>query len=140
MQETINVDKQQVEKRVKDWKKRISDLYSIVKLWLKDSEYSLKLGNKVTMYEEQMSQFNVPSTEVDSAEIYKEGKKVMIIKPKGLWVIGANGRIDILSTDGNNMLIDYSEPFEAPKWKLYNGDKKNGVEFTKEKFLQILNK
>lgn len=140
MQETIKVDKQYVEKRVRDWKKRISDLYSIIKLWLKDSEYSLKLGPKLTMYEELMSQFNVHSTEINSADIYKDNKIVLTIKPIGLWVIGVNGRVDILSTKGNHMLLDFSEEFETPQWKLFNGDKKNGVEFTKQSFFQLLHK
>lgn len=54
IQETSKVDKRHVEKRVKDWKKRISDLYSNIKLWLKNSDYSLKHGPKLTMFEELM--------------------------------------------------------------------------------------
>ncbi len=140
MQDTIKVDKSHVEKRVRDWKKRVSDLYSNIKLWLKDSDYSLKHGPKSAMYEELMSQFNVHSTEVDTADIYKDNKIVLTIKPKGLWIIGANGRIDILSAKGNYMLVDYAEQFEAPQWKLFNGDKINGVELTEQIFLQILTK
>jgi len=132
------VDKQQVEKRVRDWKKRVADLYSTIKLWLKDSKYSLKPGPKLTMYEELMSQFNIPATEVDTADIYKDKSFILTIKPKGLWVIGANGRIDILSTKGNYMLVDYAKQFETPQWKLFNGDKKNGVEFNEQTFIQLL--
>ena len=139
MQQTVKkVDKQQVEKRVRDWKKRVSDLYSTIKLWLKESEYSLKPGPKLTMYEELMSQFKVPSTEVDTADIYKDKTFVLTIKPNGLWIIGANGRIDILSTKGNYMLVDFAEQFETPQWKLFNGDKKNGVEFNKQTFFQLV--
>ena len=140
MQETIKVDKHQVEKSVKDWKKRFSDLYSDIKSWLKDSDYSIKHGNKLTMYEKQMEQFNVHPTEIDTADIYKDNKIVLSIKPRGLFIIGANGRIDILSTNGHYMIIDHSEPFETPQWKLYNGSKKTAVEFTKQTFLNLLNK
>lgn len=139
MQETEKkVDRQQVEKRVRDWKKRVTDLYSTIKLWLKDSEYSLKSGSKLTMYEELMSQFNIPATDIDTADIYKDKNFVLTIKPKGLWIIGANGRIDILTTKGNYLLVDNAEQFEVPKWKLFNGDKKNGVEFSKQTFFQLL--
>lgn len=138
MQETIQVDKHHVEKRVRDWKKRVSDLYSTIKFWLKDSGYSFKYGSKLSMYEELMSQFQVQPTEIDTADIYKNNKLILTIKPKGLWVVGANGRIDILSAKGNYLLVDFSEQFKTPKWKLFNGEKKNGVEFTKETFLQIL--
>jgi len=139
MQDTIKkVDKQQVEKSVRDWKKRVSDLYSTIKLWLKDSEYSLKPGRQLPMYEELMYQFNVPSTEVDTAVVYKGKTFVLTIKPTGLWVIGANGIIDILSLKNNSMLIDIAEEFETPQWKLFNGDKKNAIEFNKQTFFQLL--
>ncbi len=136
--EDVKVDKGHVEKRVKDWKKRVSDLYITIKGWTKQTEYSIKTGGKVTMYEELMAQFNVHPVEIDTADIYKDERIVLTIKPKGLWIIGANGRIDILSTSGSYMIVDTAEQFKAPKWKLYNGDKKNGVDFTKQSFLQIL--
>jgi len=141
MKKTINkIDKQEIEKRVRDWKQRISDLYSEIKLWLNGSEYSIKYGPKLTMYEELMAQFKVHSTEIDTADIYKNNRIILTIKPKGLWVIGANGRVDVLSTKGNYMLVDFAEQFETPQWKLFNGDKKNGVEFTNQTFLQLLSK
>ncbi|MBM2816176.1 MAG: hypothetical protein HW421_2938 [Ignavibacteria bacterium] len=140
MQDTLPIDTQHVEERVRDWKKRVSDLYSIIEEWLRNSEYSLKYGPKLIMYEGLMSQFNVHSTEVETADIYKNNKIVLTIQPKGLWVIGANGRVDILSTEGNHLLLDVSEQFETPHWKLFNGNKKNGIDFTKQSFLQILSK
>ncbi len=132
------VDKRQIEKRVSDWKKRVAGLYSNINIWLKGSEYSLKDGHKLTMYEELMSQFDIPATEIDTKDVYKGKTFILTLKPKGLWIIGANGRIDILTTKGNYMLVDYAEQFETPKWKLFNGDKKNAVEFTKPAFLNLL--
>ena len=139
MEEIITkVDKQHIEQRVYDWKKRVSELYAEIKLWLKDSEYSIKLGSKQKMYEELMSQFGVPATEVDTADIYKNNQFKLTIKPKGLWIIGANGRIDILTTKGNYMLVDSAEQFAEPNWKLFNADKKKGVDFNKQSFIQLL--
>jgi hypothetical protein len=60
----IIVDKHLVEKRV-------ADLYSTIKTWLIDSEYSLKLGPKLTMFEELMSRFSVPPTDIDTADVSK---------------------------------------------------------------------
>jgi len=140
MQKTIKVDKQHVEKRIIDWKKRVSDLYSTIELWLTGSDYYIKRGSKLKMYEELMSEFNVRATNIETADIYKYNKIVLTLKPKGLWIVGANGRIDLLSTKGNYMLVDFAKQFVAPKWKLFNGDKKNGVEFTKRSFFQLLNK
>jgi hypothetical protein len=136
--EDVKIDKGQVEKRVRDWKKRISDLYGTIKGWTKETDYSLKMGGKVTMYEELMAQFNVHPIELETADIYKEERIVLTIKPKGLWIIGANGRVDILSNRGSYMIVDTAEQFKTPKWKLYNGDKRNGTEFTKQTFFQLL--
>ena len=69
--EDVKIDKSHVEKRVKDWKKRVSDLYATIKGWTKDTDYSIKTGGKVTMYEELMAQFNVQPVEIDTADIYK---------------------------------------------------------------------
>lgn len=139
MQETMTeINKQHVEKRVRDWKKRVTDLYSDIKIWLKDTEYSFKVGSKVTMYEELMSQFGVPATEIDTADIHKSKQFILTIKPKGLWIIGANGRIDILTTKGSYLLMDSAEQFSKPQWKLFNGDKRNGIDFNKQTFLQLL--
>jgi len=132
------ISKQIVEKRVRDWKKRVADLYSTIKLWLKDSEYTLMLGPKLPMFEGLMSQFHIPATEVDTADVYKNKNFMLAIKPRGLWVVGANGRIDILTTKGNYTLVDFAEQFKTPHWTLFNGDKNNGVEFNKQSFLQLL--
>ncbi len=138
MKDTITIDKQHVEKRVKDWKKRVNDLYSNLKDWLKGSDYSLKLGARLTMYEELMAQYKIPAAEIDTADIYKGNEILVSIKPKGLWIIGANGQIDILTSKGSYSLLDNAEEFDAPQWKLFNGDKLNGVRLTKEAFLQLL--
>ena len=139
MQTTENkVEKQEIEERISDWKKRISELYSNINMWLSDSEYSLKDGHKLTMYEAAMSYCDVPATEIDTKDVYAGKTFILALKPRGLWIIGANGRIDILSTKGNYILVDSAKPFETPQWKLFNGIRENGVEFTKPILLNLL--
>jgi outer membrane protease len=96
------------------------------------------MGGKMVLFEELMSQFEVAPEEIDTADIIKNGKIVLTIKPKGLWIIGVNGRIDLLSANGNNMVLDTAEQFKTPKWKLYSWDKKTSVDLTKQTFLQLL--
>lgn len=132
------ITKQHVEKRIADWKERISNLYTSIASWIEGSGYTLKLGNRLVMFEELMDQFNIPPTKVDSANIYKSDKFILAFKPSGLWVIGANGKIDIISLHGNYTLIDLSEQFSNSQWKLYNGVKDNAVDFNRETFLKLL--
>ena len=140
IQETENkVDKQQVELRVADWKKRVTDLYDEINNWLNNSDYTLRVGSKLMMNEELMSKFGVPKTEIETADIYNKDKKIVLtFKPNGLWIIGANGRIDILSKKGNYLLVDFAQQFEEPLWKLFKDTKKDGLEFNQLEFLKLL--
>lgn len=136
------ITKEHIEKRVNDWKTRILDLYKEVDQWLSSSEYSIKSGNSISMYEELMQKFNVPADTMDTADIYKKDKIILSIKPKGLWIIGANGRIDILTSKGSYTLVDFSDQFKKPVWHIYSSkdiQKKNGKVFNKEELLNILN-
>ncbi len=136
--EDVKIDKSQIEKQVRDWKKRIADLYKTIKAWTKQTEYSIKNGTKLTMYEELMALSNVPPAEVETADIYKDGKIILSFKPKGLWIIGVNGAIEILSEHGSYMLIDRAEQFNTPKWKIYHRDRGNGIDFNKKSLFQLL--
>jgi hypothetical protein len=127
-----------LKKRIRDWKKRISNLYATLKSWTKDTDYYLKAGGKIEMYEELMDQFNVPPVQLDTVDLYKNDKLILVFKPKGLWMIGTNGGIDILTFRGGYTLIDMAEPFKAPKWKLYSSDNRTRVDFTKQSFLQLI--
>ena len=135
------MDKQQVEKRVRDWKKRVNELYSTIKVWLKDTEYSVKPGPKLKMYEELMYHYDVPAIDIETVDIYRNKNFVLAMKPKGLWIIGVNGGIDILSTKGSYYIADSAEQFEPPKWRLYkkDKDKKNGLELNENTFIELLN-
>ena len=139
MEEPV-IDKQHVEKRVQDWKNRIAELYSNIEIWLKDSEYNIKSGSKLTMYEEMMSKFNVAPTQIDTIDVYKSKNFIMSIKPIGLWMIGSNGRIDILTKNESYILVDFADRFQAPQWKLFGSNKKDGIDFNNQVFMQLFNR
>lgn len=137
-QTTTKIDKQHVVKRVKDWEKRVSELYTTISSWLAGSEYSLRFGPKILMYEELMQQFNVPATNLPTADIYDSTTCILTLKPKGLWIIGANGRIDILSHKTNYLLIDYAEQFRKPDWRIVNSKKNTEINLNRRNFLSLL--
>lgn len=133
------VDKTRIEERVADWKLRINNLYTLIQEWLVDTDYKLKTGPKQTMYEPLMEEFGVLPTEVNTADIYKGKKKVLAVIPKGLWIIGANGRIDLLSGKGASILVDFAKPLQQPEWKIYvSTDRRHGINFNKNAFLNAL--
>ena len=51
------------------------------------------------------------------------------IWPKALWVIGANGRVDIFSAKDVYVLVDVADEFQAPRWILHRVGKMDGRPF-----------
>jgi hypothetical protein len=129
-----------VKKRVEDWAQRVHDLIEILTIWANGKEnIEIRASRKQKMDEGMMKDFGVPMHEIDSADVLKNGQIIMALKPFGLWIIGANGRIDLLTGSKNFVLVDESLKFQEPKWKLYlKDDKKQGVRFTKEVFFQLI--
>jgi hypothetical protein len=128
------------QRRVNDWKKRVSNLYSTVQVWLKENpEYRLVVGSPMTMYEDLMVKYGVPPEQIDIADLFKSNKLILTFKPKGLWVMGANGRVDIISLKGGNIIVDNAEQFAPPQWHLYTTrDRRKGIPFDKKTLLSIL--
>jgi hypothetical protein len=48
----------------------------------------------------------------------------MRVQPKGLWILGVNGRVDLIKKDASWILVDRSEPL-APvsNWHLYSSNR-----------------
>lgn len=133
------IDKEHIEKRIEDWKNRINNLFNSISVWLENSKYNIKEGSKIPMFEMLMSEFEIPPTELKSINVFNRNTYVLSIKPKGLWIIGANGRIDILSLMENYIIVDIAEQFQEPIWKVYRNDRKKKFDFNQETFNKILN-
>jgi len=140
--ETLNVsiiERKHIQKRVQDWKKRIEDLYTEINNWLVgQTEYSCKIGRSTVMFEDLMRTFEISQQNLDTLDVYYKEKIIFTFKPKGLWTIAANGRIDILSGKGSFMLVDFSEHFQKPLWHIYTTDKKTKSSFDKDVFQEII--
>lgn len=134
------MDKKYINSRVNDWKKRIDGLYSEIGKWIKNrSEFHIKEGTEERMHENLMECFNVSATTLPTRDIYHSNRLYLSIKPRNLWVLGANGRIDFLSKKGSFILVDKAEHFQKPDWHLFTpSDKRKGKSFTQEVFLKIL--
>ncbi len=134
------LSKTDIEKRINDWILRISNLYSSVKDWLNvDPSYTTREQTEVIMYEEMMQKYQLPPRKLKVLDIYQGERIVATLKPIGLWIIGVNGRIDLLSKDGAILLVDKSEQFHTPNWICYTRAKKDkGAPFDRDHFLQFL--
>lgn len=130
--------------RVQNWLKRLRNLQSIVTRWVRESgmeELTIENAEPCLMREEFMVRYKVPDTKMPSFKVLRNRTQVALFRPKALWVVGANGRVDIVTKSGAPMLVDVSEPMSAEShWKLYPTGKTNAVEFTEEQFFKLISK
>ncbi|NQV18002.1 MAG: hypothetical protein HQ534_05605 [Armatimonadetes bacterium] len=138
--EKNNLSKILVQKEVTYWIKRVYNLYTVIQEWLIDKpEYKLVVGRPIMMFEELMQLYGIKPQEVNTADLFKDNYLLLTFKPKGLWIIGANGRIDIISRKGNYILVDYSNKFQNSRWHIHTAqDKNNGKLFNRDDLLDIL--
>ncbi|QLH73016.1 hypothetical protein [Rhodopseudomonas palustris] len=126
------VTKQHVEERVQDWKNRLSDLFRDVGGWARDNGWQVDDRGKVSMHEELMQKFNLPPTSQPTLRLDGECGYALF-KPKGLWVIGANGRVDLYTSKGTFIIVDLAERGEPPRWTIFRtSSKREGEPFSPE--------
>lgn len=81
------------EERKKDWVSRIDSLYDMIESWLAPlvgKDYITITREQISIYEELLGSYDAPimSIKFFSGEIIK-------LVPKGLHVVGGNGRVDM---------------------------------------------
>lgn len=127
-----SITKEDVEARVKDWKYRLHALFKEVSAWAEKNGWRVDNSGTVGMHEELMEKFEVPATTQPTLRLDSD-QGYVLFKPKGLWVIGANGRIDLYTSKGTFIIIDLAERGHAPKWTIFRAtQKRDGDLFTPE--------
>jgi hypothetical protein len=91
------------------------------------------------LHEELMERFGIAPRNISVLELVNAGKPAGIVKPRDLWTIGANGRLDLRTGKGSFIIIDKSEAFSAPSWSAAPiSDRTNLVPLTKARFVDML--
>lgn len=106
-----------IAERVSEWKSRISSLYDQLSTWLPDS-HSTERSDTVPMHEDIMRAHGVGPTELPILTIYRQGEWIARLVPRGLWIIGANGRLDLFTQRDHAIIVDRAENFETPRWQI----------------------
>lgn len=110
-----NVTPEYIRRRVDDWVRRINELYDKSEKWL-HPPYKASRSDSVSMHEELMQKFGIPQKNLPIFEVKKDGMICGTIKPHGLWIIGANGRLDFRTTKATFIIIDRAAAFDTPSW------------------------
>mgnify|MGYP001342180468 CR=1 FL=1 len=128
---TDSIDKARVVERVDDWVRRVETLYTLIEHVVANvAGVACEKSSNMTMHEELMHKYGVPPQQISILDIRKNGKIVVSFKPVGLWVVGANGRIDILMKKGGYYLVDKADFGQPPRWEAFPPqNKRAGIPF-----------
>ena len=131
------IDPVHIERRIEDWQRRLRGLYADLRIWLPPG-WSADERHDVAMHEPLMRLFAVPERRLPSLNLTRDGSSVRL-EPRGLWIVGTNGRVDMVSSQRHDLLIDRAELYDRPRWTLSAfDDQLQSIPLTRERFVDVL--
>jgi hypothetical protein len=132
-------ERRRVVEEVEDWLHRVERLYAQIQEWVSDrGDLRLDATRSVTMSEEMMRNFAVTDRDVPVLDIVRGDHVVASFVPRGLWLIGAWGRIDVITKNMTSILIAIKK-VDGFEWKLTSlDDRRRTIDFDKDALLELL--
>ncbi len=125
------VDAKHIQKRVDDWEERLKNLYEKISDWLPNGWQALN-GNPVRMNETLMRKFGIEAKQIPTLTLLHQSGDSVKLEPRGLWIIGANGRLDLKHAGQHYFIVDFAKNFEQPDWHVVRAENR----FEREKLSQ----
>ena len=91
-------------------------------------DWQVERRGAILMHEEMMRVAGVAPREVPVLELGSDDGRRAILEPRGLWIIGTNGRIDLLVGSRHFLLFDRAKNFAAPDWRIDDFHARKGLE------------
>jgi len=133
-------DQAHVIEEVEDWVHRIKTLYDDVRTWLKDQVgLRFESSRTVTMSEEMMQEFAVTDREIPVLDILDSEQVIASFVPRGLWLIGSWGRIDIITRDRTHVLLALRIDGNLAWQMVSHEDRRRMTPFDKNALLALMN-
>ena len=128
------IDAEHVRRRVEDWEARLNGLYAMIGEWLPDG-WEARRGVPVLMHEKMMKAFGVEAKRLPTLELHGRVGRVFRLMPRGLWIIGNNGRVDLKGDGSRYIVIDMADNFEEPNWEVSRDDRRSDREAVTREWL-----
>jgi len=131
----------QVRARVADWISRLERLYAQLHEWVKElPDTTTRRGVLEQVIEPLMMQFKIPPQAIPTYTIFVEKKWRIAFVPSTLWIVGANGRVNITTNVRQHILFDLGGRNGSPSdWQLVVDDPKRLIiPFDESAFLGLL--
>ena len=110
---------EEVRAQVADWLERLDALFGSIKGWATAHGWRVEPGEPLPIEDERLDRLAIGPVQQPSLVLHAPTGERVSIRPKSLWVIGANGRIDIFAPGRVYVLIDVAEPLAPPRWKFH---------------------
>jgi hypothetical protein len=142
------VTKKSVEARLRDWERRLRELFARVERWsiAEWGEGCVTHGKIVPLSEYRMEEAGVRPRRLPTLTV-QAGPRTITFEPRCLWIIAANGAVDVSVECGPrsrqpavfHALYDMGgEDGQPSDWQIRNRDPRKVLEpFTKEVLLRI---
>lgn len=131
------IDRAHVQRRIDDWRGRVAGLYDDLESWLPTGWSALRRLD-VVMDEQVMRSVGVSKERLPSLVLQRGGSSVRL-EPRALWIMGANGRIDMVAPSGHAVIIDHADLYEPARWTIAPfRDQLDQRSLTRESFIGTL--
>ena len=86
-----------------------------------------------------MRRLDVDARQIPMLLLANGSGKSAVLEPRGLWIIGANGRVDMKCGLRHYLIVDVAANFEAPQWRAASVEQRlDRVALTESWFKQTL--
>jgi Holliday junction resolvase-like predicted endonuclease len=129
----------QVVAEVARWEKNVKELYEVIINWYNGiANVTFELSRTVCMSEEMMQKYAVSDRELPILDILSEGHVLASFVPRGLWLIGAWGRIDIITPTQTRMLVMLRVENQSLQWHIVSHDNRRETKLLTRELMQQL--
>lgn len=132
--------KRSVQDRVSDWIQRLNVLYEKLDLWIANyPDAKVRKGSLTQLIENLMTEHSVAPRQVPTYTILR-GKKRIAFVPSAIWLIGANGRVNVSTNTKQHMLVDLGGcEGKASNWQLVDTSTRTMLRaFNRAAFVDLL--
>jgi hypothetical protein len=127
-----------IEGRLEDWRNRLSRLFTEIAGWI-PPPWQPHNGKITQRNEELMQRYNIAPRDIETLTLLN-GKHRVAFVPSALWIIGADGRVNVTVDASQYILIDRRSTASDPsQWVIVLGNQRNEtVAFTRDVFQALL--
>lgn len=133
------LDREYIKTRINNWKERLAKLYDNIENWAQElGELEVQKKNILQFKEELMYRFDVEPESIPTIAIHYGIHRVSLV-PMALWVLGANGRLNITTNKNQYILVDIGISDTDSRWVIVDTSKRGQrISLNKVTFLKLI--